>query len=55
MTRCFIATEENSVTTTATTTVLEVSGVHWASSKSVAESVLSRRPGVLTFTIELKY
>ena len=33
--------------TTATTTVLEVSVVHWASSKSVAESVLSRRPGVL--------
>ena len=26
--------------------VLEVSGVHWASSKAVAESVLSRRPGV---------
>ncbi|OIJ27626.1 heavy metal translocating P-type ATPase [Nocardioides luteus] len=29
------------------TAVLEVSGVHWASSKSVAESVLGRRPGVL--------
>ncbi len=29
------------------TTVLEVSGVHWASSKSIAESVLSRRPGVI--------
>ena len=27
--------------------VLEVSGVHWASSKNVAEAVLSRRPGVL--------
>ncbi|MDI6910514.1 heavy metal translocating P-type ATPase [Nocardioides sp.] len=30
------------------TAVLEVSGVHWASSKSVAEAVLSRRPGVLS-------
>jgi Cu2+-exporting ATPase len=30
------------------TTVLEVSGVQWASSKSVVEAVLSRRPGVLT-------
>ena len=30
------------------TAVLEVSGVQWASSKSVAEAVLSRRPGVLT-------
>ncbi|MFE6561376.1 heavy metal translocating P-type ATPase, partial [Nocardioides sp. NPDC057767] len=29
------------------TAVLEVSGVHWASSKAVAESVLRRRPGVL--------
>jgi len=29
------------------TTVLEVSGVQWASSKAVAETVLSRRPGVL--------
>jgi P-type Cu2+ transporter len=29
------------------TAVIEVSGVHWASSKAVAESVLSRRPGVL--------
>ena len=29
------------------TTVLEVSGVHWASEKAVAESVLGRRPGVL--------
>jgi P-type Cu2+ transporter len=28
------------------TAVLEVSGVHWAASKSVAEAVLSRRPGV---------
>ena len=27
--------------------VLEVSGVQWASSKNVAEAVLSRRPGVL--------
>ena len=32
---------------TAATTVIEVSGVQWASSKSVAEAVLSRRPGVL--------
>jgi P-type Cu2+ transporter len=30
-----------------TTAVLEVSGVHWASSKSVTETVLGRRPGVL--------
>ena len=29
------------------TVVLEVSGVQWATSKNVAESVLSRRPGVL--------
>jgi Cu2+-exporting ATPase len=29
------------------TVVLEVSGVQWASSKNVAEAVLSRRPGVL--------
>ena len=29
------------------TAVLEVSGVHWASSKNVAEAVLSRRPGVI--------
>jgi Cu2+-exporting ATPase len=29
------------------TAVLEVSGVHWASEKAVAESVLGRRPGVL--------
>jgi P-type Cu2+ transporter len=27
--------------------VLEVSGVHWATEKNVAEAVLSRRPGVL--------
>ncbi len=27
------------------TIVLEVSGVLWASSKAVAETVLSRRPG----------
>ncbi|HEY5115902.1 MAG TPA: CorA family divalent cation transporter [Nakamurella sp.] len=27
--------------------VIEVSGVHWASSKAVAEAVLSRRPGVI--------
>jgi P-type Cu2+ transporter len=29
------------------TAVLEVSGVHWASSQAVTEAVLSRRPGVL--------
>ena len=29
------------------TAVLEVSGVHWASEKAIAESVLGRRPGVL--------
>jgi P-type Cu2+ transporter len=30
-----------------TTTVLEVSGVYWATEKNVAEAVLSRSPGVL--------
>ena len=30
------------------TAVLEVSGVQWATSKNVAEAVLSRQPGVLT-------
>ncbi|RBY87435.1 cation-translocating P-type ATPase [Blastococcus sp. TF02A-26] len=30
------------------TTVLEVSGVHWASEKAVTETVLGRRPGVLS-------
>ena len=30
------------------TAVIEVKGVNWASSKAVAESVLSRRPGVLS-------
>ena len=30
------------------TAVLEVSGVQWASSKNVAEAVLSRQPGVFT-------
>ncbi|MCG2621646.1 heavy metal translocating P-type ATPase [Arthrobacter sp. I2-34] len=30
------------------TAVMEVKGVYWASSKAVAESVLSRRPGVLS-------
>jgi Cu2+-exporting ATPase len=30
-----------------TTAVIEVSGVHWASSKAVTEAVLSRRPGVV--------
>ena len=32
---------------TSRTAVIEVSGVHWASSKAVTEAVLSRRPGVL--------
>ena len=32
----------------AVTAVLEVSGVHWATSKNVAEAVLIRRPGVLS-------
>lgn len=31
----------------AATVVLEVQGVQWASSKSIAEAVLTRRPGVL--------
>src|SRR4051812_27112810 len=30
------------------TAVLEVSGVHWASEKAVTESVLGRRPGVVS-------
>src|ERR1700712_3603377 len=30
------------------TVVIEVSGVHWASSKAVTEAVLGRRPGVMT-------
>ncbi|MBX9719160.1 MAG: heavy-metal-associated domain-containing protein, partial [Microbacteriaceae bacterium] len=30
------------------TLVLEVSGVHWASSKAVIESTLLRRPGVMS-------
>ena len=34
--------------TTAVTAVLEVSGVQWATSKNVAEAVLSRRPGVVS-------
>ena len=32
---------------TRSTAILEVSGVQWASSKNVAEAVLSRRPGVI--------
>src|SRR4029450_3321870 len=35
------------MTENRSTAVLEVSGVQWASSKNVAEVVLSRRPGVL--------
>ena len=33
---------------TSRTAVIEVSGLHWASSKAVTEAVLSRRPGVLS-------
>ena len=33
------------------TTVLEVSGVQWASQQAVAEAVLSRRPGVITVDV----
>ena len=32
--------------TRTTTTTLDASGVHWASSKIVAEKVLGERPGV---------
>jgi copper chaperone CopZ len=35
------------MTENRSTAVLEVSGVQWASSKNVAEAVLSRRPGVM--------
>jgi P-type Cu2+ transporter len=35
------------MTDSQSTAVLEVSGVQWATSKNVAEAVLSRRPGVL--------
>jgi cation transport ATPase len=35
------------MTDNRSTAILEVSGVHWASSKNVAEAVLSRRPGVI--------
>ncbi len=35
------------MTAKRSTVVLEVSGVHWAASKNVAEAVLSRRPGVI--------
>src|SRR5829696_4952202 len=41
------ALKEYVVRTSMRTAVLEVSGVQWATSKNVAESVLSRRPGVL--------
>ncbi len=36
------------MTGTAATTVLEMSGVQWASEKAVVEAVLGRRPGVLS-------
>src|SRR5262249_5441455 len=32
------------------TAVLEVGGLHWASERTVVESVLGRRPGVLAVT-----
>jgi P-type Cu2+ transporter len=35
------------MSSTGRTAVIEVAGVHWASSKAVTEAVLSRRPGVL--------
>ena len=35
------------MSSTGRTAVIEVSGVHWASSQAVTEAVLSRRPGVL--------
>jgi Cu2+-exporting ATPase len=35
------------MTTTTATTTLEVGGLHWATSESVVENVLGRRPGVL--------
>ena len=35
------------MTDNRSTAVIEVSGVQWATSKNVAEAVLSRRPGVL--------
>ena len=35
------------MSSTGTTAVIEVSGVHWASSKAVTEAVLGRRSGVL--------
>ena len=35
------------MTDNRSTAILEVSGVHWASSKNGAEAVLSRRPGVV--------
>ncbi len=37
--------------TAAQTTILEVSGVRWVSSKALAESVLSRRAGVLSVEV----
>ncbi len=39
--------KEDSMSDHETTAVMEVQGVHWASSKAVAEAALSRRPGVL--------
>jgi Cu2+-exporting ATPase len=39
--------EVKTMSSTGTTAVIEVSGVHWASSKAVTEAVLGRRAGVL--------
>ena len=39
--------QHDAATDHVATAVLQVSGVQWATSKNVAESVLSRRPGVL--------
>lgn len=36
------------MSTRTKTAVMEVAGVHWASSKSIAEATLGRRPGVLS-------
>jgi Cu2+-exporting ATPase len=39
--------KEMAMGTTGTAAVIEVSGVHCASSQAVTEAVLSRRPGVM--------
>jgi hypothetical protein len=42
------------MTTGAETVVLEVAGVHWASSKSVAEAALARGPGATVAELRLQ-